>query len=306
MNRTLAIAASLLGFALLVAPAQAQISTAYGKVVDVEGKPLLDAVVRIEAQGGANRVFETKSDKKGEWIQMLQPGTYKFTASKDGYTPSFLDFRIGYGEQANLPNLVLQPGPKGVVTDKKVVQEFNRAVDLTREGKYDEAEAIYRAILEKNNDVREAHMNLGLVLARKKDWAGSEAEYLKAMELRPDAADAPLALAGVYQQAGQADKVKPMLDKAAASPANDGESNFRRGMMLLNMNQIDAAGQAFDAAIKVDPTMAEAYFRLGSAVLLNQGKIPEAVQMLEKYLSLNPTEAANMALAKQLIASLKK
>ena len=58
-------------------------------------------------------------------------------------------------------------------------------------------------------------------------------------------------------------------------------------------------------AIKADPNMAEAYFRLG-ALMVGQGKIPEAVQNLEKYLSLNPTDAQNVGTAQQLLKALKK
>jgi tetratricopeptide (TPR) repeat protein len=51
--------------------------------------------------------------------------------------------------------------------------------------------------------------------------------------------------------------------------------------------------------------MAEAYYRLGAA-LISQGKIPDAIQNLEKYLSLNPTDAQNVATAQGLLKALKK
>jgi hypothetical protein len=43
-----------------------------------------------------------------------------------------------------------------------------------------------------------------------------------------------------------------------------------------------------------------------STLLLNQGKVPEAIQSLEKYLSLNPTDTTNVATAQGLLKALKK
>ena len=40
--------------------------------------------------------------------------------------------------------------------------------------------------------------------------------------------------------------------------------------------------------------------------MVGQGKIPESIQYLEKYLSLNPTDAQNVATAQGLLKALKK
>ena len=54
-----------------------------GVVKDAAGKPVEGAKVNIDADGN-NRHFETKSDKKGEFLQIgLAPGAYKVTAEKD-------------------------------------------------------------------------------------------------------------------------------------------------------------------------------------------------------------------------------
>jgi Flp pilus assembly protein TadD len=299
MNRTLASAALLLVCVLLVPSAQAQISTVYGSVFDPDKKPVADAEVKIENLSGATRPTTVKTDAKGEWLQMIRPGPYRFTVTMDGYQPFVFEWRMT-GDQVRLPPVTLQPG--GGIS-KKVLADFNKAVELTNASKYDEAEVIYREILSKHPDLVEAQLNLGLVLSRKKDWAGAEAAYLKALELRTDSADATLSLAGVYQQSGQAEKAKPLIEKPV--PTTDANLLFRRGLLLLNAMENDPAGEAFQAALAIDPTMAEAYFRLGS-VKLNQGKIPEAIADLEKYLTLNPTDTANIATAQGLIQALKK
>ncbi len=304
MKRALAATGLLLGLALLAAPAQAQTGTARGKVLDKDGKPIADAKVVIEFQGGITRTFEVKTNKKGEWLQVgVQPGPYKFTASKEGYQPAVNELRVSVGQPTDVPPLTLQPATASPVQTLR--EDFKNAVDLTTAGKLDEAEAAYKKLLTVNPDIPEVYLNLGYIYSQKKDNAAAEGAYQKALELRPDSADAALALASIYQRTGQPEKAKAMLDKAAAANPGDASAQFKRGLFLLNANQQDAAAEAFQAAITADPSLAEAWFRLAT-VKINQGKIPEAVQDLEKYLSLNPTDAQNVATAQGLLKALKK
>ena len=108
MKRALIVAGLLLGAGLLAAPAQAQTGTARGRVLDVQGQPLPDAKVLIEFQGGITRKFETKTNKKGEYMQVgMQPGPYRITAAKDGYQPAVVDSRVSLGDPTEIPALML-------------------------------------------------------------------------------------------------------------------------------------------------------------------------------------------------------
>ncbi len=63
---------------LFVTAASAQTGMIKGKVVDPKGQPVVAAKITIEFTGGINRKMETKTDKKGEFIQIgLQSGAYK-------------------------------------------------------------------------------------------------------------------------------------------------------------------------------------------------------------------------------------
>jgi len=76
-------------------------------------------------------------------------------------------------------------------------------------------------------------------------------------------------------------------------------------VLLLNSGDTAGATAAFEAALAADPTMAEAHYHLGT-ILVGQGKTAEAIEHLEKYLSLNPENQQNVATAKGLIQALKK
>lgn len=311
MKRTLIAALVLSGLAFAAPHAQAQTGTARGRVLDAQDQPLADAKVLIEFQGGVTRKFEVKTNKKGEFMQVgMQPGPYRFTASKEGYQSGYADQRVSLGDPTQIPDFKLATMAQaqqaaGGSEAAALRTSFQKAVELQSAGKVDEAEAAYKAILTTTPDVPEVYQNLGQLYLVKKDYAAAETAFQKGLELRPESTDMTTQLARVYQESGQADKAMALIEKSAGANPQDARAQFNRGIFLLNANKNEEAIGAFEAAIKADPNMAEPYYRLG-ALMVGQGKIPEAIQNLEKYLSLNPTDAQNVATAQGLIKALKK
>lgn len=309
MKRALAAAGLLLGLALLASPAQAQTGTARGKVVDPEGKPAPDATVTIEYKGGINRKFETKANKKGEWLQVgLQPGPYTFTANKEGFGPATANIRVGLGEPTQVPELKLappvKPGSAQPGGADLLRAAFGQAVELQNAGKLDEAEAAYKKLIEAAPDIPEVHFNLAMVYVGKKDNVTAEAELKKALELRNDYADATNALAKLYQATGRGDEALKLMEQTAGS-TQDAQGLFSRGLVMMNAQKTEEAVKAFEAAVAADPNLADGWYWLGSQCL-NLGRMDDAVKAYEKYLSLKPNNPQQEAAAQGLLAALKK
>jgi tetratricopeptide (TPR) repeat protein len=74
--------------------------------------------------------------------------------------------------------------------------------------------------------------------------------------------------------------------------------------MLMNQNKDEEALAAFQKTAELDPNNAEAYFYIGTRSL-QLGKLPESVAALEKYISMNPSNASNLGTAKQMLPALK-
>jgi tetratricopeptide (TPR) repeat protein len=310
MKRVLIAAGLVLGALILSAPAQAQTGSARGKVLDTQGQPIPEAKVLIEFQGGITRKFETKTNKKGDYMQVgMQPGPYRITASKDGYQPAVSDIKISLGDPTVIPDFKLNTAAQAAAQPGSAASElraqFSKAVELQSAGKLDEAEAAYKAILAQAPDVPEVYQNLGGLYALKKDVPAAEAAFQKGLELRPDSSDMATQLAKLYQENGQPEKAIATMEKSAGANPADAKAQFNRGIFLLNSNKNEEAIASFEAAIKADPNMTEAYYRLG-ALMVGQGRIPEAIQYLEKYVSMNPTDAQNLGTAQGLLKAIKK
>ncbi len=139
MNRLRIVGGFVLGIALLAAQAQAQNGSARGRVVDAEGNPLAEALISIKFLGERTWNFESKTNKKGEYIRAgLYPGRYRFVVSKEGYETTGIEHRIILGNPVQMPDIVVEKRR----TVKKVLEiaqvdlreKFSKAVELTQAG----------------------------------------------------------------------------------------------------------------------------------------------------------------------------
>ena len=297
-------------FALLLAAgdARAQTGAGRGRVVDENGAPIVDATVTIEFQG-LKRKFEVKSNKKGEYMQIGLPvGVYRFTAAKEGLQGAYVEEKITLGEATQVPDLVLrkpQAGTVGPGGKAAIIAEFSGAAALLRDGKLDEGEAAFKALLEKYPAIPEAYYNLGIIQTRRKNYTAAQAEYQKAVDLKPNYTDAWTALARAYQDAGDKAKALETLKEAEAQNAEDATVQFSLGVYYLSAQQLDEAQAAFKKAQTLDPSNAEALFHLAT-IDLNKGDTAGAVTLLDKYLASSPKNTQNVSTAQGLVAALKK
>jgi len=311
MRRAFIAAVLLVGVALFAAaPASAVVSQVRGKVVGPDGEPVPDAQVVLEFLGGVPRKFELKTNKKGEYLQVgLDSGPYRITATKEGFRGASVEIRAALGDATDVPDLQLmtaealadQPGS----AEAELRAKFQAASEALEAGKYEEAEAGFKALAEQYPDIPQIHQNLGLLYARQKMWPEAEASLLKARELSPDDSQIATALAGGYQESGQKDKAVALMNETASANPSDAKAQFNKGIFLLNSNKPEEALASFQAAIAADPSMAEAHFRAGT-LLIGMGKVPEAIEELEAYVAANPANAENLKTAQGLLQALKK
>ena len=70
-HRLMALAALLISASL----ASAQTGGVRGRILDEKGEPIEGVAVKMEFQGGVTLNFETKTSKRGEFMQIgLRPG----------------------------------------------------------------------------------------------------------------------------------------------------------------------------------------------------------------------------------------
>lgn len=303
---TAAFAAVLL--AGLAPVALAQSTMIKGKVVDAKNEPVVGVTITIEFMGGVNRKLTTKTDKRGEFIQLLtESGQYRVTASdpKIGSASGVTAVRLGRIAEMTIV-LVPSTAANDAAKAAELKKAFDEGVAASRGGRHDEAIEKFRAAIEMAPSCFDCHFNIGVAYMSKKDEKAAEAAWKQALEVKADYPEALNALSTLYNNQKRFDEASAMSAKAAAASggAGNADATFNQGIILWNQGKIAEAKAKFEETITMNASHADAHFQLGMA-LLNEGKLPDAVGAFESYLKLAP-EGQYATQAKGMIAQLKQ
>ena len=300
-------------------PAAAQTGRVQGVVVDSKGAPIEGATVIVTQVNGSSK-YETKTGKDGSYLQIGLIGgtTYKITVKKDDLTAA-RDVPIrGTGFRANFtlePNNADGLPKEGVSAAAESQRVFNEGLDLSRAGKFDDAIQKFNAVVTLNAKCSDCFYNIGYAYMQQKDYPKAEEAYKKAIEIKPDYADAYTDLAKIYtiqrkfdQAAAASAKAAEFGAASASAPGALGGGNadalFNQGVTLWNGGKIAEAKKQFEAAIAANPNHAEAHYQLAMA-LVNEGNLKGAGTEFDTYLKLAPN-GPNAAQAKAIAAQLPK
>jgi tetratricopeptide (TPR) repeat protein len=274
------------------APAFAQ-GIVKGKVVDDKNQPVADAKVSIS---GPARNAETKTNNKGEYVQVgLQSGAYTITVAKDKVGTASQKITVSQGTPAEA-NFTIGAAA-GLSPEQKLVQEAaGSAIEALRAGRDDEAITKLNDVIVKLPTCSDCYYNLGIAYTHKQQWAEAEAALKKSIEIKPTNPDPYNGLANVYNAQKKFDEALAMNAKATELAGTTGgagggsaESIYNNGVVLFNSGKYADAKVQFEAATKADPNNANAYYQLGMTSL-NLGQIPDAVNALQTFLKLAPTD----------------
>ncbi len=292
---------------LALAPAAiAQTTMIKGKVVDAKGQPMVGVAVLIESISGA-RKLNTKTDRRGEFIQLLtEGGQYRVTATdeKVGTAQTELRVALGKASEANLV-LAISTAANNDAKAAELKKAFEEGVAASRAGNHDDAIAKFQAAFVLSPNCFDCLFNVGVAQLARKDEKAAEEAWKKALEVKADYAEAMNALSTLYNNQKRFDEASAMSAKAAGAGGGGGaDATFNQGIILWNQGKIAEAKAKFEETIKANPTHADAHYQLGMA-LLNEGKLPEAVAAFEAYVKLDPN-GQYATQAKGMIAQLKK
>ncbi len=302
----LAMAVMLLA---LPSAVSAQTGMLRGKVTDPDGKPIDGAKITISSKT-VKSTREVKSNKRGEWIQIgLYPGEYLVTAEK-GDLKAQGEAHVSIGENPPLEMQLGRASSSSEAAERQAALQkmFDEGVTASRAGKFDESIAKFTEAAGLAPTCADCYYNIGYAHAQKKEWAQAEAAYRKAVEIKPDYAEAWTGLSNVLNQQGKADEALAASEKAAAAGGGAGGGNanalYNQGVILWNQSKFAEAKDKFAEAVTADPNYAEAYYRLGMAHV-NLGEMDAAVTAFEGYLKAAP-DGPHAAEVKGFLAAMKK
>lgn len=175
---------------------------------------------------------------------------------------------------------------------------------LRSHDRFKEAADAYTRALARIPKIEERHWAIfyarGIVLERSGQWPKAEADFLKALELRPDQPYVLNYLAYSWVEKGiHLEKAKKMLERAVELRPNDGFIVDSLGWILLSLGDKAAAVQKLELAVELEPQDATINDHLGDAYW-KVGRYAEARFQWRRALSLKPDPAARAKIEAKL------
>ncbi len=164
----------------------------------------------------------------------------------------------------------------------------NLALCRERQGQADEAIGLYQRALQ-GRDSAVLHFNLGNLLAKQGKLPEAEAEYLAALKLQSEFADAWFNLGNVHARQGREEEAKKDFATALRLKPGNAGAYLTLGASLAGEKKFDEAIVEFKNALRVDPNNADAHFNLASA-LQAKGDFPGATVEFKETCRLRPDD----------------
>ena len=163
---------------------------------------------------------------------------------------------------------------------------------LRAQNRYREAAGVYGQAIERLIDIKDRHWSLfyarGIALERSQQWRLAEADFIKALKLKPDQ---PLVLNYLgYSWADQGvklDRAVEMIEKAVSLRPNDGYIVDSLGWVLFRLRRYEEAVERLERAVELRPEDPVINDHLGDA-LWHVGRRIEARFQWHRALSLDP------------------
>lgn len=257
-----------------------------GKVTDADGKPIVDAVVKLDMppRGGTT----LKTDKKGRFaIGGILHGQWHIDIAAEGYGPKSIAFQVTE-ESGRVPITVKldKVVPKG--PDPEVLAAVQKGDAAYKEGKYAEARTEYEKVMALKPDLA---ATLHELIAR---CYSQEANYTKSLEHLQHLLDADptnvnlrILMSQEALRGNMLEKGMELLKGIDETVITNPEIFFNIGVIFVNQQKPEEAVQYFTKSVTLDPKYVDGYFQRGLAYLGLQ-KLPECKADFAKVMELAP------------------
>ena len=263
-----------------------------GTVKDTEGTPIPQVTVKlfhVKSDSG----FELKSDEQGQWSGVwLRNGLWYLDFEKEGYIPKRLSLELHEGGKNPDVELALKKA-RAPLVPQEVLDQLDKGNGLYSQGKFEEAIAEFKSILDKRPEFYQININIGNALMKKEDYASALCYYQKVLDKDPANAEALISAGNCYVELKDFPKALEAFKKIDKADITDPVVLFNIGTIFTNNGETDKAIEYYSQSLVVKSDFLDSYYQLGLAYLGRNDK-PKALEAFQKYLELdNASEKAD-------------
>jgi predicted O-linked N-acetylglucosamine transferase (SPINDLY family) len=167
-------------------------------------------------------------------------------------------------------------------------------VVLSQRGRHAEGLALIDRALAVNPDAPDYHANRGLVLASLGRADEAIAAYRKSLSLNPNAPMALYNLGNALQKLDQTDEAMDCYTRALAVSPNDPNIHCNLGNLLLKKERVQEAIASYNRALELRPDYVHAMSNLANARMRDK-RTDDAIEMYRKAIALRPQASEFMS-----------
>ncbi len=164
------------------------------------------------------------------------------------------------------------------------------AVLSYQQGKYNAGLNLVKKAIAVNNKIPEFHNSAGIINTELKKEENAKSDFEKAIELKPDYAEAYYNFANLLKDHGNKEDALAMYNQAIRYNLDYFQAHNNLGNLYREMGRLDNAVACFNKALEINPRFATSYSNLADT-LLKKGKLKEALSNIDKALEMAPNFA---------------
>jgi len=153
---------------------------------------------------------------------------------------------------------------------------------------YDKAIEAYQANLKLQPTYADGHLHLGFLYYRLKQSAEAIPHLVEVVKQNPKQSDAYLLLGLTYLQSEQYGSASQTFEEGIRYNPGNPDLLFNLGTAYDKLNRFDDVIQTLESALKLDPKHADTLNYLGYTYADRDMKIPEALELTQRAVSLKP------------------
>jgi len=292
--------------ALFTFGAMAQTASLEGEVKGEDGKPLKDALIKLERKD-IKGSYKVKTNKKGQWFHAGLPlGTYDVSLEVEGKvadTVKGVRTRLGDPLPVNFDLSKMAAQRKAMeqaASTGQVTEEMSREMSKEQKEALEKAAKERAAALAKNKELNDA-FNTGMEALKSKNFAASIEAFDKAAVMDPkqvviwaNKAEAHVGFAGTKtgeEQIAELTKGMDAYNKALELKPDDAGMHNNYALALAKAKKYPEAQAELDKAAQLDaPNAGRYYYNLG-AILTNVNQLEPASIAFKKAIGADPNYA---------------
>ena len=273
-----------------------------GKVVDDQGKPLQDVVVKAQL-GGQTSPMQAKTNKNGDWsINNIAGGMWDLEFSKEGFAPQKVTLDLKPDQQITAINVKMEK--PAADPNVEIQAEVKRAAEMFQNKQIAEGRKIYETLLTKYPDLHQLHEFIGRTYAAESNYDEAIKHMRIAVEKDPNNAQAQVFLGDLLMEKGEKAEAQKIFDNIDLSKVEDPAPFINLAITKINDQKSDEAIALLEKLIARFPKESNLFYYRGRAYLAAK-KMPEAKADLEKFVAAALPDARELPDARKILEQMK-